>query len=205
VHVQGEIVFANAASARLLKVDSADALVGTSYERYIQPDSIDEVRQRVGGTYSGEVVGAQEAKMLRADGSALDVEISRSRVLFEGRLAVQSAIRELTERKRAEGALRESEERFRARGCQYGAKAAALETGASGVQSVHSATATGLVNLATTHTLICRAPISLPIWDTAWPGYDDVRIIPAGLPRDRRVATTQRHARSTARVARVAF
>jgi PAS domain S-box-containing protein len=106
VHAQGEIVFANAASARLLKVDSADALVGTSYEGYLQPDSIDEVRQRVLRTYAGEVVGAQEARMIRPDGSALDVEISRSRVLFEGRLAVQSVIRELTERKREARAAR---------------------------------------------------------------------------------------------------
>ncbi len=55
-----------------------------------------------------------EWRNLRRDGSPLDVEISLSRVEFDGRACLQGIVRDITERKQAELERRNSEEQLRA-------------------------------------------------------------------------------------------
>ncbi len=53
-----------------------------------------------------------EHRLVCKDGAEVPVEISTRRVAFEGRPALQSFVRDITERKRAEAALRQSQERL---------------------------------------------------------------------------------------------
>ena len=54
-----------------------------------------------------------ESRHRRKDGSLFPVEVTCNVVLFEGQKYYCSFVRDISERKRAEGALRQSEERFR--------------------------------------------------------------------------------------------
>ena len=54
-----------------------------------------------------------ESRQFRRDGTAIDVEINASEVLYGGRKAILSINRNVTARRAAERAVRESEERFR--------------------------------------------------------------------------------------------
>jgi len=59
------------------------------------------------------VVPLLPEKFLRADGTAVEVEVMASRIQYKGRPAIQVIFRDITERKRSEEALRASEEKYR--------------------------------------------------------------------------------------------
>ena len=56
---------------------------------------------------------AEEEKLLRLDGTPIDVEVSGTPYMYNGRPAVQVIVRDIAVRKSAERRLRESEERDR--------------------------------------------------------------------------------------------
>jgi PAS domain S-box-containing protein len=68
--------------------------------------------EKIGAAFNG-VPQVFEWQSLRADGSLFDVEVTLSRLELGGSLYLQSIVRDIGERKRAEHALRSSEARFR--------------------------------------------------------------------------------------------
>jgi PAS domain S-box-containing protein len=74
-------------------------VIGHSPLEYIHPESMPDVLQRLAANYTG----AYEAKMVRRDGSAIAVEIKGGDYIHDGAKLRVSSIRDLTERKRAEG------------------------------------------------------------------------------------------------------
>ena len=107
VDAGGKYIFANAASARLLGVDSPVELVGKDALEYVHPDDRGLASQRMGQVLAGGVTPPRQIRMLRLDGTSVSVEVTGSRVEFDGRPASQIVIRELIERKRAEQAEEE--------------------------------------------------------------------------------------------------
>jgi len=110
---EGKIVFMNAAGTELAGMDDPEELTGKPYLDFVHPDFRETVRTRVERALEGEPAELFEEKLLRPDGSAIDVEAVAIPTTYEGNPAVQSIIRDITERKEAEEKLRQSEERFR--------------------------------------------------------------------------------------------
>ena len=81
----------------------------TSYINYVAPESRAMVVERVRGRFAGEDVPAvYEAKVLRKDGTVVDVELSASIIQLRGKPADVSIIRDITERKQAEETLQQA-------------------------------------------------------------------------------------------------
>ncbi len=91
VHQRGVIRFANPGAVALFAAPDAAALIGRP-----MPGFVAEAVQSAPWT---------EQRLLRLDGQAIDVEAGSVRITLDGRPAVQTILRDISERKRAEKEL----------------------------------------------------------------------------------------------------
>lgn len=115
VHANGEFVFANRATLELVGVTSFEELKSKKLVDYLHPDSIELVLQRMSilNRREAEQIPHVEYKLIKNDGTLAYIESTASAIEFNGMRAIQSVVRDVTERKNAERALKESQERFR--------------------------------------------------------------------------------------------
>ncbi len=109
VHRAGKILYVNPAGVRLLGAQTLDELVGRNLLDFVHADDRQAVIDRIASTpaqvergepgVSAPIVGE---RILRLDGVAIDCEVRRIPIEYDGAPAVQIAIRDITERKRAE-------------------------------------------------------------------------------------------------------
>ncbi|RMG63644.1 MAG: PAS domain S-box protein, partial [Calditrichaeota bacterium] len=107
VHCRGRIVYINATGARLLGATSPQELIGQPILRFIHPDCLETVKQRL-RTLMEERHGAPlvEQKFVRLDGRVIDVEVAAMPMEWKGEPAVQLVVREVGQRKQVENQLR---------------------------------------------------------------------------------------------------
>ncbi len=110
VDAEGKHVFANPAAARMLGASSPSELVGREAIEYVHPDDRELVAERMGQVLAGAVMSPRQIRLLRLDGTPIEVEITGSRVEFDGHLATQVVMRDLSPRNEAEQALRQSQQ-----------------------------------------------------------------------------------------------
>ncbi|MCP4689445.1 MAG: PAS domain S-box protein, partial [Desulfobacterales bacterium] len=102
--------FANRAMANILGLGSPGELEERAISKYIAPDSRELITGRRQALLAGEKGPERyEARLLRVDGRAVDVEISETMIRRRGAPAVQAIIRDISDRKRMEDVLREGE------------------------------------------------------------------------------------------------
>jgi PAS domain S-box-containing protein len=115
VHCEGKIVYANSAAAKLLGVASAQEIVGKSIMDIAHPDFHEIAKERIRRILErNEAVEFIEEKIVRPDGEVIDVEVAAAPVIFEGKPAVQTVVRDITERKRMHADLKKAAEELRA-------------------------------------------------------------------------------------------
>ncbi len=102
VHLDGKIVFANQASAKLLGAGDASKLIGLPAVSFVHADSRDLVLHRMQQMREGKEVPAVEEKFVRLDGEVIDVITAATSFTYQGRRAVQVVISDITELKRAD-------------------------------------------------------------------------------------------------------
>ena len=105
VHNLHQLVYANKAMADLLGASSPDELIGKPLQELVHPDSWELVKQRICLEKEGKTVPLIEEKFLKLDGTTVDVEGVGVPVLLKGKIHVQSVLRDITGRKRAEEAI----------------------------------------------------------------------------------------------------
>ncbi|HET9909230.1 MAG TPA: PAS domain S-box protein, partial [Anaerolineales bacterium] len=114
IHRDGRVQFVNPAMVRMSGATSADQLIGKSVLDGIHPDFRAAARNRMHEMESsGQPLPFIEEKLLRLDGSSIDVELAAVPYNINNTRYILIVARDITERKRAEEALRESEERLR--------------------------------------------------------------------------------------------
>jgi PAS domain S-box-containing protein len=102
------IVDANRAFAEMFGYDLPE-VVGLSIPELVAPESLELVLHNI----SSNVQETYEAVALRKGGTRFDVEVRGKASPYHGRTVRIAALRDVTERKRAETRLREAEERYR--------------------------------------------------------------------------------------------
>jgi len=106
VHRNGKVVYVNPAAIRMFGAQSAQEMIGKPIMDLVHPDSraFALARAQVVAN-NGLSVPLVEEKYLRMDGSAIDVEVQATRIVFDGKDANLIAVRDVTERKRAQEKL----------------------------------------------------------------------------------------------------
>ena len=105
-------VFVNAHAARLYGAASAQDLIGRRILDLIHPDARPLIAERIARLDRGEPLSRIETRILRLDGSIVDVEAASTPFQYEGKPAFQAVVRDITDRRRAERLLEESEARL---------------------------------------------------------------------------------------------
>jgi diguanylate cyclase (GGDEF)-like protein/PAS domain S-box-containing protein len=106
VHRDGKFIYANPAAIRMFGAASEDKLLGTAILDRIHPDYRQIVLARVKHFLEhGGTAPMIEEKMLKVDGTVIDVEGQGTIISYDGKPAVQVVMHDITKRKQAEAAL----------------------------------------------------------------------------------------------------
>jgi len=114
VHHEGKFTYVNPAAVKLWGASSPEDLIGRSVLDVVHPHFCDHVKEGIDyiQTFQQPTTLAEQ-KYLRLDGSVIDVEVTGLPFTAEGKSAVLSVIRDITEKKQAREALRKAEKRLR--------------------------------------------------------------------------------------------
>ncbi|BAY25808.1 putative histidine kinase [Calothrix sp. NIES-2100] len=107
----GNIVIANTAVCQMHGY-SQEEFMRLKPPEFIHPDSLPIFSEFIGAIQAGSQFRTQ-AVDVRKDGTLIDVEVTASPSLYNGKIHALGVIRDISERRRAEVALAESEAKFR--------------------------------------------------------------------------------------------
>lgn len=110
--IDGRIARCNARFASIMG-RPVEQLLGAAPTDFPVAEQRDRVAERVRAVLAGGPEFPTEYDVVRPDGSVVPVEVLSQLVSVEGKPAMLSVVRDITDRKNAEQALLESEERFR--------------------------------------------------------------------------------------------
>ncbi|MDD5543721.1 MAG: PAS domain S-box protein [Acidobacteriia bacterium] len=106
VHVDGKVVFANAASVRLFGANDSRALLGRSILDLVHPDTRALVEQRIQLLLEKRrAVPTVEEKLQTLQGKPIEAEVSAVPFVYQGKAAVQVIAHDISARKRSEQQL----------------------------------------------------------------------------------------------------
>jgi PAS domain S-box-containing protein len=105
------LTLVNDAGLRLFGAQRDEELLGQSPDALFHPDDQARIRERIRRLRdSGDVVEPIEARVVRLDGSVVDVEVTASAFEDQGTRAIHLVLGDISERKRAKEALVRNEE-----------------------------------------------------------------------------------------------
>lgn len=100
IHCREQVEFINPAGACILGAVEPEEIVGRSIYDFIPPEYHDFVRKRHNQLLEkGDRIPLSEQKICRTNGHLLDVEVSSISTTYRGQPAVQTVLRDITERK----------------------------------------------------------------------------------------------------------
>lgn len=100
IQCQGEILFINSAGAKLFGAASPEQIVGKLLIEFVHPSDRTLVIERMQQIDAGNAVPLKEEKFIRLDGTQIETEVVASPFNYQGKVAAQVVIRDISLRKR---------------------------------------------------------------------------------------------------------
>jgi PAS domain S-box-containing protein len=110
IHDKGQILDFNQAMLQMFGYKRDEVIGRKNVIDFIAPESREIVSRHITTGYEKPY----DVMMIKKDGNTLVMEVAGKTISYKGKIARVVALRDITERMRAEEALRESEERYRA-------------------------------------------------------------------------------------------
>ncbi len=115
IHREGRFLFANSAALNLVGAKSFNDIKDIPITNFVHPDFRELVIKRINETLkTNSPLPLIEEKFIRLDGQIVEAEATAIPIIYDGEKAVQTIIRDITERKRAEIEIRESQQKLEA-------------------------------------------------------------------------------------------
>jgi diguanylate cyclase (GGDEF)-like protein/PAS domain S-box-containing protein len=102
IHSEGKVVFANPSALRTMGAARPEDLIGRDVLSLVHPDFHSVLRQRHASLGDGAPVPFLDEKLIRLDGTVVEVEGQAMPFAYDGLPAVQVVMRDISARKRAE-------------------------------------------------------------------------------------------------------
>ena len=113
VHDGQIVLLINPAGVKMLGAANAEELIGKPLTNFVHPVDHARIRARFEQQHAGKTLPLTTEKLIRPDGTILDVEVASAPYRYQGAPASLLFMRDITERKQIEQALRESESGLR--------------------------------------------------------------------------------------------
>jgi PAS domain S-box-containing protein len=102
----GRFDFVNSAALNLMRATHAGQILNKPVIEFVHPDYQSVVSERIKTVIAeGQAAPLIEERFIRLDGSVIDMEVTTAPFEYHGQPALQSIVRDITERKRAEAVL----------------------------------------------------------------------------------------------------
>ena len=132
IHCEGKYVYINPAGASIFGASGPEDIIGKAVLDFVPPDYHEFVRGRMQQSYDRrEPAPLRESKLVRLDGSCLDVEVVTAPIMYHEKPATQMILRDISARKRAEETRRRALEKAEEEKNKSDAIIAALSDGVS--------------------------------------------------------------------------
>jgi PAS domain S-box-containing protein len=109
INQHNQIVYLNPAALELFGAESQEQVLGKSPLEFFHKDYHSLIRDRVERMLRGETLPLAEEKVVRLDGTIIDVEVAATCFKFKDEAAIQVVARSISERKRVEEILKRNE------------------------------------------------------------------------------------------------
>jgi len=104
----GKIIFLNQSGAELYGAKSPNELIGRPITEFSHPDTVRKIEKREQRLIKGEDVEPSEHKIVTLDGTEKYIEAQSVPIKYNGDIAIQTVIHDLTEREKEEKLVRSS-------------------------------------------------------------------------------------------------
>ena len=112
IHSWGKILFANPGTLKLLEIDSFDEIKDIDLINFVHSDYKDSTRERIRKIYeTGKPQGYVEGKYVNLQNETIDVEVIGIPITYMGEPAIQTIVRDITNRKSVEEELIRAKEK----------------------------------------------------------------------------------------------
>jgi len=113
VNLEGHVIYASPAVERTMGY-SPEELMGKHFQDYVIESDIPKAVKSFTNTIKKGIIESVKLKMIKKDGSIIDIESNSSPILKNGKMVgIQGIFRDVTKQNRAEMELRKSEEKYR--------------------------------------------------------------------------------------------
>ena len=109
----GKVVYVNPAAIKMFGAKNADEILGKDIFDFVHPDFKEFTIQRMEVIYNGGPdIEMGESRLLKLDGTIIEVEAQGNSIVYNGQKAIQISMRDVTKRKHAEREMLLSNERY---------------------------------------------------------------------------------------------